>query len=128
MPTVTRSDATNEFARRFDDALDARGWSLNKLRVTLRVSSGYVNRLRTRGAQQIAPDTMFAIADALGVEARWLFTGTGSRDGRTPEAHAAPVDARADDEVRRLRDRVARLEEILGGIERDARSALRRRA
>lgn len=97
--------------------------SLNDLARATRILPAQISRIRSRGAQQISPKTMFAIADALEVDARWLFVGHGARE---PKAPIAPPPGADEVEVTRLRARVAALEEALAQIESAARGAVRR--
>lgn len=111
----------NDFAARLDLAMTEAGVSQNDLERTTGAPHGYVSRLRSRGAQRIDPTTLFAIADALKVDARWLFTGRGTREGV-----AAPTPAAEEAEAARLRTHVAVLEEAMHAIEVTCRGALRR--
>lgn len=110
--------AQNDFASRFDQALALRGTSQNQVEIEASLSKGQISKMRSRGALRIEPTLMFALADALRVDARWLFTGEGTPTPRGG-APSAPSDTR-------LRERLAHLEQAMRVIETTSRGVLRR--
>lgn len=111
----------NAFATRLDEALATRGMSLNQLAKAIHIGAGTASKVRSRGALRISPALLFAIADAVGVDARWLFTGEGAP--ATAGAATAPTIA---PDIARLRERIAQLEQALRVVETTSRSVLRR--
>lgn len=108
MPVLPEPTST-EFGLRLDQALAAKGWTQVRLAREAGAHTGSLSRMRS-GARGLRTDprTIFALADALGVEARWLFLGEGA-----PALGIEP------------RERVATLEQALRVIEQTSRSVLR---
>jgi len=77
------------FAERIQMVLDLRGWSLNKLGDQAGIGSGPMSRLRQRGPADATVATLAKVADAAGVELRWLALGAGPMLASNP----VPVDA-----------------------------------
>lgn len=74
-------EAESEVGKRIDAVCAELGWSLSELSRRSGVDSGNITRLRLgdRQAERTGVAQAFALADALGVELRWLFLGEGPR-------------------------------------------------
>jgi transcriptional regulator with XRE-family HTH domain len=83
-------ESVSDVGRRIDEVRAERGWTISEVSKRSGVDSGNLSRLRLgdRQAGRISVAHAFAIADALGVEARWLFLGSGPKVGMTPSTLA----------------------------------------
>ena len=77
------------FADRLNQTRENRGFTLKQLGDAAGISQQGVWNYENRGNEPSA-SILFALADALAVDPRWLFSGTGSADDR-PAAFAPQV-------------------------------------
>jgi transcriptional regulator with XRE-family HTH domain len=90
---VALFEAGSDVGKRIDEVRAERGWTIAELAKRSGVDSGNLSRLRLgdRRAERISVAHAFALADALGVETRWLFLGAGPKttpsSSKLVEAH-----------------------------------------
>lgn len=75
--------APETFASRLRASRDKQGMTLKQLGDAAGISQQGVWNYENRGDEPSA-SILFALADALGVEARWLFSGVGTDEAKAP--------------------------------------------
>jgi len=84
------------FAARFKQAREHSGLSLAKIAERIGVSTQAAWNYENRPDGSVATELLFPLADALGVEARWLVTGDGVMvDSEAPSFEAQRVEKMA---------------------------------
>lgn len=79
----------NSFSERFKQARERSGLSLAKIAERVGVSTQAVWNYENRPDGSVSTELLFPVADALGVDARWLATGHGLMiDGDAPAFQA----------------------------------------
>ena len=84
---------TPQITNRLADALRASGLTQAELARAVGLTRGSVNAWMQGRSQHIRAEHLFAVADTLGVEARWLATGKGPRDRQVLSQAAAELIA-----------------------------------
>ena len=80
MLTLTIDDvAALSFAERLEEVMRERGITAAALATAIGVSPAAISLLLSRDSKSMRPENLFAAADFLGVEARWLGTGQGPK-------------------------------------------------
>lgn len=74
----------SDFADRLASAMDEAGMNGRGLAAAVGVKESAVSQWLSRKIKEIKAQHAFAIADALGVEVRWLILGEGPRKPRIP--------------------------------------------
>jgi transcriptional regulator with XRE-family HTH domain len=74
----------HDFADRLADAMQEAGINGRALAAVVGVQESAVSQWLSRKIKEIKAQHAFAIADALGVEVRWLILGEGPRRTRIP--------------------------------------------
>ncbi len=70
------------FAGRLAEAMQAAEINASGLAAAVGVTPSAVSQWLSAKTKNLRPEHLFSVADALGVEARWLATGTGPRAAR----------------------------------------------
>lgn len=81
------------FAERLADAMQETGITAVALAAATGASQSAVSQWLSQKIKTVSGDHLFAIADTLGVEPRWLLTGRGPRKPRLPPDLADLTDA-----------------------------------
>jgi len=105
----------NTFAKRFKLAREHAGLSLAKVSERIGVSTQAAWNYENRPDGSVSVDLLFPLADALGVEARWLATGDGEMVlGDTPSLEQRRVEKLARGLAALKDDRLQALSILLG--------------
>lgn len=81
MLTLTIDELMAEtFAERLAEAMQGAGINAASLAAAVGVSPSAVSQWLSASTKNMRPEHLFAAADVLGVEARWLATGRGPRE------------------------------------------------
>lgn len=75
------------FARRLREARQAAGLTQQQVADACGLTDGAVSAWERGGAENIGAHALFAVADALGVDPRWLATGDESRPALLEVTH-----------------------------------------
>lgn len=84
---------TATFATRLALALEARGWSQNKLETEAGLGRGRINKLLKSKGARTDPEVLDLLARTLGVSPGWLATGRGEMEETAPPAKTLPRPA-----------------------------------
>lgn len=83
----------SQAAQRVQSALDARGWTRQRLEREAKLTTGYASRWLNGDRQSADVEKVQAIARALGLRWEWVLSGEGPRDApHDPEPHPPTVD------------------------------------
>ena len=74
----------NDFADRLAEAMQDAGITGRALAAAVGVQESSVSQWLSRKIESIRAPHLFAVADTLGVDPRWLCTGRGSKKPRVP--------------------------------------------
>jgi transcriptional regulator with XRE-family HTH domain len=81
--------AAGSFAERLEEVMRERGITAAALATAIGVSPAAISLLLSRDSKSMKPENLYAAADFLGVEARWLAIGQGDK---YPATGSLPAD------------------------------------